>query len=96
MPPMFLRRTCRAISLAARPARVMRDVLCKDVDKLVAGSVKLKEYLDKLMSLNPASARRPVVLHNTGRDMMDETTMPPMFLRRTCRAISLAASMLVW
>ncbi len=54
------------------PVRVMRDVLCKDVDKLVVGSVKLKEYLDKLMSLNPTSARRPVVLHNTGRDMMDE------------------------
>ncbi|MBD5585637.1 MAG: Rne/Rng family ribonuclease [Clostridia bacterium] len=56
----------------ALPVRVMRDVLSKDVDKIVVGNAELKARIDGLMNLYPAETRKPVILHDTGRDMLDE------------------------
>ena len=57
---------------ASLPVRVMRDVLSKDVDKIIVGNAKLKEHFDGLMNLYPPETRRQVILHDTGKDMMDE------------------------
>ena len=52
--------------------RVLRDVLARDVDKIIVGNAAHKEYIDNLMGLYPAETRRPVVLHDTGKDMIHE------------------------
>lgn len=52
--------------------RVLRDVLSRDVDKIFVGNAALKEAVEGLIGLYPAETRRPVVLHDTGRDMLDD------------------------
>ncbi|MDE6667285.1 MAG: Rne/Rng family ribonuclease [Clostridia bacterium] len=52
--------------------QVLRDVLSRDVDKIIVGSEDLKSHIERLMELYPSETRRPVVLHDTGRDMLDE------------------------
>lgn len=52
--------------------RVLRDVLSRDIDKIVVGNARQKEAVESLMALYPAETRRPVELHDTGRDMLDE------------------------
>ncbi len=54
------------------PVRVLRDVLSRDVDKIVVGNAKLQETVEGLIGLYPSETRRPVALHDTGRDMLDE------------------------
>lgn len=60
--------------------RVLRDVLSRDVDKIIVGNASLKEGIEKLMGLYPADTRRPVVLHDNGRDMFDETGISKQIL----------------
>lgn len=60
--------------------RVLRDVLSRDVDKIIVGNASLKEEIEKLMGLYPADTRRPVVLHDNGRDMFDETGISKQIL----------------
>lgn len=54
------------------PVRVLRDTLSNEVDGIVVGTKELKEQIDGIMSRFPPHTRRPVTLHDTGRDMMDE------------------------
>lgn len=63
--------------------RVLRDVLSRDVDKIVVGNARLKEAVDGLMNLYPADTRRPVVLHDTGRSMFDELGLSDQILALT-------------
>jgi len=60
--------------------RVLRDVLSRDVDKIVVGNAKLKDYVEKLIGLYPAETRRPVIVHDTGRDMLDEVGISKQIL----------------
>ncbi len=59
--------------------RVLRDVLSRDVDKIVVGNSKLKESVEGLINLYPADTRRPVVLHDTGL-MFDELGLSEQIL----------------
>lgn len=54
------------------PVRILRDTLANEVDAIVVGTKELKEKIDGIMSLFPPHTRRPVILHDTGRDMFDE------------------------
>lgn len=54
------------------PVRILRDVLSRDVDKIIVGNAELKKTVEALMSLYPADTRKPVILHGSGRDMADE------------------------
>lgn len=54
------------------PARVLRDVLSQDVEKIFVGNARLKAMLDKIMSLFPADTRREVILHGSNREMTEE------------------------
>ena len=54
------------------PVRVLRDTLANEVDGIVVGTKELKAQIDGIMSLFPPHTRRPVTLHDTGRDMMEE------------------------
>lgn len=60
--------------------RVLRDVLSRDVDKIIVGNASLKDGIEKLMGLYPADTRRPVVLHDNGRDMFDDTGIAKQIL----------------
>lgn len=56
----------------AMPMRVLRDTLSKDIDKIYVGTQKLKEHIEGLVNLYPSQSRRPVILHDTGRDMFED------------------------
>ena len=60
--------------------RVLRDVLSRDVDRIIVGNATLKEGVEKLLGLYPADTRRPVVLHDNGRDMFDDTGIAKQIL----------------
>lgn len=57
---------------AALPIRVMRDVLAADIEKIVVGTEALKQAATGLMDLFPAESRRPVILHESQRDLLEE------------------------
>lgn len=57
---------------AALPIRVMRDVLAADIEKIVVGTAPLRQAVTGLMDLFPAESRRPVILHESYGDMLDE------------------------
>ncbi|MDE5943831.1 MAG: Rne/Rng family ribonuclease [Clostridia bacterium] len=57
---------------AALPIRVMRDVLAADIEKIVVGTEALRQAVTGLMDLFPAESRRPVILHEGKRDMLEE------------------------
>lgn len=59
---------------------VLRDVLSRDVDKIIVGNAALKEGIEKLLGLYPEETRRPVVLHDNGRDMFDDTGIAKQIL----------------
>ena len=52
--------------------RVMRDTLIYDVEKIYVGSPKLKDTVSRLIELYPPAHRRPVLLHDSPRDMLEE------------------------
>ncbi|MDE6597555.1 MAG: Rne/Rng family ribonuclease [Clostridia bacterium] len=56
----------------ALPMRIMRDTLSYDIEKIIVGNKKLEEVITSLVDLYPSESRRPVVLHDTGRDMLEE------------------------
>ncbi|MDE7083364.1 MAG: Rne/Rng family ribonuclease [Clostridia bacterium] len=60
--------------------RVLRDVLSRDVDKIVVGNAQLKETVERLIGLYPEETRRPVVFNDTGRDLLDETGISKQIL----------------
>lgn len=57
---------------AVLPVRVMRDTLSTDIDSIVVGSQGVKSLLEKFIQLYPMQNRKPVYLHDTGRDMLEE------------------------
>ncbi len=56
----------------ALPLRVMRDTLSYDVEKIVVGNKKLEKLINDLVELTQPAYRRPVIPHDTGRDMLGE------------------------
>lgn len=54
------------------PMRVMRDTLSYDIERIIVGNKSLEKLIRDLVSLYPPANRRPVLLHDTGRDMMGE------------------------
>lgn len=64
----------------ALPVRVLRDTLSGDIDSIVVGSQILLKVIEKIVNLYPPRTRRPVILHDTGRDMMDELGISKQFL----------------
>ncbi len=57
----------------AMPIRVLRDTLSTDIEAIFVGTPELKTHVENLVSLYPAQSRRPVYLHDSGRDMLEET-----------------------
>lgn len=54
------------------PMRVMRDTLSYDIERIIVGSERLKKLVHELVNLYPPAYRKPVVLHDSGEDMMQE------------------------
>lgn len=57
---------------AAIPVRMLRDTLSTDIDAIYVGNARLKELIESIVRLYPSESRRPVILHEGGRDMFDE------------------------
>lgn len=57
---------------AALPVRVLRDTLSEDIEQIVVGNRALGNVVSDIVSLYPPHNRRPVTIHETGRDMLDE------------------------
>lgn len=73
----------------ALPVRVLRDILSSDIDSIVVGSRHLAEMIENIVALYPPHSRRPVELHDTGRDMMDELGISKQFLEITSPRVEL-------
>lgn len=73
----------------ALPIRVLRDTLSSDIYSIVVGSEHLAELVKRIVSLYPPRSRRPVVLHNTGRDMMNELGISAQVLEITSPRVEL-------
>ncbi len=54
------------------PMRVMRDTLSYDIERIIVGSERLKKLVSELINLYPPAYRKPVVLHDSGEDMLHE------------------------
>ncbi|MDE7329583.1 MAG: Rne/Rng family ribonuclease [Clostridia bacterium] len=65
---------------ASIAVRVLRDTISTDIDEIHVGSAKLKERVEGIVNLYPAQTRRPVILHNSGRDMFAETGIAEQIL----------------
>ncbi len=52
--------------------RVLRDILSYDIEEIIVGNDKLKTVIEGFYDLFPPARRRPVTVHNSGRDMLDE------------------------
>lgn len=74
---------------AELPVRVMRDTLSTDIDGIVAGSARVKELLEKFINLYPLQNRKPVYLHDTGRDMLEELGIARQLLSVTSPRVDL-------
>lgn len=73
----------------ALPVRVLRDTLSTDIDGIVAGSPYVKERVESIVNLYPAQTRKPVYLHDTGRDMLDELGISQQILSITSPRVDL-------
>lgn len=52
--------------------RVLRDILSYDIEEIIVGSPKLKQLIEAFYALFPPARRRPVTVHASARDMLDE------------------------
>lgn len=52
--------------------RVLRDVLCKDVEEIHVGVQRFEKLIENFYTLFPPEKRRPVILHNSIEDMFEE------------------------
>ena len=52
--------------------RVLRDILSYDIEEIIVGSPKLKHVIDGFYTLFPPARRRPVTVHLSVKDMLDE------------------------
>lgn len=69
--------------------RVLRDVLCKDVDEIHVGTKRFEKLIENFYTLFPPEKRRPVFLHDTGRDMFDELNLSEQVSQLTDSKVSL-------
>ncbi len=53
-------------------SRVLRDVLSYDIEEIFVGNDRLKAAVERFYSLFPPARRRPVTVHRSGRDMLEE------------------------
>ena len=58
---------------SALPVKVLRDILFTDIEEIIVGNKKLKEQVESIVNLYPTHTKRSVRLHDTGRDMLEET-----------------------
>lgn len=73
----------------ALPIRVLRDTLSTDIDSIVVGSEHLAALVEKIVKLYPPQTRRQVILHDTGRDMMEELGISAQFFELTSPKVEL-------
>ena len=73
----------------ALPIRVLRDTLSSDIDEIVVGSEYLAKMTEEVINLYPSRTMRPVVIHDTGRDMMNELGVSKQFLSMTSPRVDL-------
>ena len=52
--------------------RVLRDILSYDIEEIFVGSAKLKKTIEAFYTLFPPARRRPITVHDSVRDMLDE------------------------
>lgn len=52
--------------------RVLRDILSYDIEEIIVGSERLKTVIEEFYTLFPPAKKRPVTVHLSGRDMLDE------------------------
>ena len=71
------------------PMRVMRDTLSYDIEKIVVGNSELEKLISDIVNLYPSANRRPVCLHDTGRDMMDEFGLAEQIIEMTSPRVKL-------
>ncbi len=64
----------------ALPIRVLRDTLSSDIDSIVVGSQELADLIENIVNLYPPRSRKPVILQDTGRDLMEEVGISKEFL----------------
>ena len=74
---------------AALPVRVWRDTLSTDIDCINAGSPLIKERVEGIVNLYPSQTRKPVYLHDTGRDMLEELGVSQQILSITSPRVDL-------
>ena len=74
---------------AALPVRVLRDTLSTDIDCIYAGSPLIKERVEGIVNLYPSQTRKPVYLHDTGRDMLEELGVSQQILSITSPRVDL-------
>lgn len=73
----------------ALPIRVLRDTLSADINSIVVGSAQLAKLVENIVRLYPPQSQRQVILHDTGRDMMDELGLSAQFLEITSPRVPL-------
>ena len=52
--------------------RVLRDILSYDIEEIFVGSLKLKQAIESFYTLFPPARQRPVTVHTSARDMLEE------------------------
>lgn len=73
----------------ALPVRVLRDTLSTDISSIVVGNSRLAELIERVVDLYPPRAHRPVVVHDTGRDMMKELGIAEQIMTVTSPRVDL-------
>ena len=53
-------------------SRVLRDILSYDIEEIIVGTQRLKEEIESFYTLFPPARRRPITVHNSVRDMLEE------------------------
>lgn len=57
---------------AAITVRILRDTLSTDIEAIYVGNEQLKAHVEGIVNLYPSQTRRPVILHESGKDMFAE------------------------
>lgn len=73
----------------ALPIRILRDTLSTDIESIIVGNESLADMIKNIVELYPPHSRRPVVVHDTGRDMLDELGIADQLLAITSPKVEL-------
>lgn len=52
--------------------RILRDILSYDIEEIIVGKPRLKDEIEAFYNLFPPARRRPVTVHSSVRDMLEE------------------------